>query len=239
MGVDSQGRDVILIQRARNGDKAALEELVKKYTPMVRYIARNYYAYYLDLEDLVQEGMIGLLQAIREYDGEQYEIKFSSFAYICILRKIYNILKQSNGNKHRALNEAVSLFHYVNTEETRRVVDILESEDEEVNPEEVVEKEFIRQRVTAVLKNHLSLLEYTVITMLLQGYSYHEIEQELGVNAKVIDNARTRVRLKLKKILQKYGSLLNPSVPQKRRRREDLYYHLNLEKNQRILSDVF
>lgn len=237
--MDNQNRDLSLICQARLGDAMAQEELVKKYTPMVRYIARNYYAHCLEQEDLVQEGMIGLLQAIKEYNWERFQIKFSSFAYICILRKIYNILKQNNGNKHRALNEAVSLFNYVNMEETRRVVDILESGDSDVNPEEVVEKKFVRQRVTKVLKNHLSLLEYTVITFLLQGYSYMEIEQELGVNAKVIDNARTRVRLKLKKILQQYGSLLNPSVPQKRRRREDLYYQLDPARDKRISSDYF
>lgn len=225
MTEDNQKRDLHLIQRARHGDHSAQEELVRKYTPLVRHIVRNYYARFLEFDDLMQEGMIGLLHAIREYDGERYDVKFSSFAYICVIRKVYNVIKHTNGTKHRVLNDAVSLFNFVNLDETRIVLDVVASEDLEVDPEKVVEQEYVTARVEQVLRNHLSELEYTVIRMLLAGYSYTDIERELNVSAKVIDNARTRVRLKLKRILQKYGSLLSPKVPQKARQRKDLYYH--------------
>ncbi|MGE5552367.1 MAG: sigma-70 family RNA polymerase sigma factor [Betaproteobacteria bacterium] len=221
---DNQKRDLRLIQQAKLGDRAAQEELVRKYTPLVRHIVRNYYARSLEFDDLMQEGLIGLLHAIREYDGQRYDVKFSSFAYICVIRKVYNVIKHSNGTKHRALNDAVSLFNFVNVDETRIVMDLVASEDTEVDPEKVVEQEFVSARVEQVLRSHLSVLEYTVIRMLLAGYSYADIEQKLGVSAKVIDNARTRVRLKLKRILQKYGSLLSPKVPEKARQRKDLYY---------------
>ncbi len=222
---ENQKRDLHLIQRARLGDRSAQEELVRKYTPLVRHIVRNYYARFLEFDDLMQEGLIGLLHAIREYDGEKYDVKFSSFAYICVIRKVYNVIKHTNGTKHRVLNDAVSLFNFVNLDETRIVLDVVASEDAEVDPEKVVEQEFVSARVEQVLQSHLSELEYTVIRMLLAGYSYTDIEERLGVSAKVIDNARTRVRLKLKRILQKYGSLLSPKVPEKARQRKDLYYH--------------
>jgi RNA polymerase sporulation-specific sigma factor len=227
VGEENQRYDLWLIQRTRKGDQAALDELIRKYTPLVRYIVRNYYARFLEFEDLMQEGLIGLLHAINEYDCERFDVKFSSFAYICVIRKIYNIIKQINGNKHRVLNDAVSLFNYVNLDETRMIVDVIASDDADVDPESVVENNFITERVDQVLKTHLSLLEYTVIRLLLAGYTYGDIEQEIGVSAKVIDNARTRVRLKLKRILQKYGSLLSPKVPQKARQRKDLYYNFS------------
>lgn len=221
---ENQKRDLHLIERAREGDRMAQEELVRKYTPLVRHIVRNYYARFLEFDDLMQEGLIGLLHAIREYDGEHYDVKFSSFAYICVIRKVYNVIKHTNGTKHRVLNDAVSLFNFVNLDETRIVLDVVASDDAEVDPEKVVEQEFVSDRIEQVLRTHLSQLEYAVIRMLLAGYSYTDIERRLGVNAKVIDNARTRVRLKLKRILQKYGSLLSPKVPEKTRQRKDLYY---------------
>src|SRR5690606_16399356 len=156
---------------------------------------------FFEFEDLMQEGMIGLINAVNEYDHTRYNIKFSSFAYICIIRKIYNVIKRINGNKHRALNDAVSLFSYINLDETRMVMDIIENDDQKYNPEEVIETRFIDERIDQLLRDHLSVLEYTVIRKLLEGYSYHEIQEEYGIAPKVIDNARTRVRLKLQRIV--------------------------------------
>jgi len=89
----NQERDLELIRQVRTGNRKAREELVSKYIPMVKRIARNHYANFLEFEDLMQEGMIGLLSAIEEYDPEK-KVKFSSFAYICILRKIYNVISR-------------------------------------------------------------------------------------------------------------------------------------------------
>ena len=84
----------------------------------------------------------------------------------------------------------------------------------------------VNQRLKIVLENHLSILEYAVISMFLQGYSSAEIEAAIGVSAKAVDNARTRVRLKLRRILSEHGSLLSPKVPVRVRRRKDLYMKL-------------
>ena len=97
----NQAVDMDLVARVRGGDGTRREELVKKYTPMVKHIVRNHYAGFLDFDDLTQEGLIGLLGAIDEYRPDKFDVKFSSFAYICIIRKVYNVIKQTNGNKHR------------------------------------------------------------------------------------------------------------------------------------------
>ncbi|NLN15957.1 MAG: sigma-70 family RNA polymerase sigma factor [Firmicutes bacterium] len=214
-----------LIRQIRKGDASAKEELVRKYLPMIKHIVRNHYASFLDYDDLIQEGMIGLLSAIDEYRPEKFAIKFSSFAYICIIRKIYNVIKHTNGNKHRALNDAISLYTFVNADETRTMLDHIASGR---SPEELVEEQILAQKLEEVLRNHLSILEYTVLIFLLSGYTAQEIERELGVSSKVIDNARTRVKLKLSRILHKYGSLLSPQVPLNVRKREDLYRKLPL-----------
>ncbi len=224
----NQARDLNLILRSRAGERDATEELIKKYTPLVRYIVKNYYARFLDFEDLTQEGMIGLLHAIDEYDYQRFNIKFSSFAYICIIRKIQNVVKQTNGNKHKTLNDAVSLFSFVNPDENRMILDVVPSADGTVDPAQVAEDKYMDQRIEELLRAHLSVLEYRVIKMLIAGYTAREIEMEIGVNAKIVDNARTRVRLKLKRILDKYGSLSNPRVPKKARQRKDLYYNFNM-----------
>ncbi len=222
----NQQTDLDLVFRIRTGDKDAQEQLVIKYIPMVKHIIRNYYASFLDFDDLLQEGVIGLLSAIEEYKPEKYDVKFSSFAYICIIRKIYNVIKQSTSNKHRALNDAYSLQTYLGSDESRTMLDLVPANDTMIDPEFLIEEKVTNQILDRLLMNHLSLLEYSVIVMLLRGYSCGEIEDEIGVGAKVVDNARTRVKAKLRKIISEYGSLLDPQIPHSVRKREDLYLKL-------------
>lgn len=225
---DNQAVDLELIRRVRASEEGARESLVLKYIPMVKYIIRNYYSSFLDFEDLVQEGLIGLLSAIEEYKPERYDVKFSSFAYLCIIRRVYNVIKQSTGNKHRLLNEAASLQTPVGSDDGRTMLDFVAAPLNQFDPEKVLEEKYVDEVIGQVLRNHLSLLEYAVISRLLKGYSAREIEEEIGVGLKVIDNARTRVRAKLRRLLEEYGSLLSPQVPTDVRRREDLYLQLPL-----------
>jgi RNA polymerase sporulation-specific sigma factor len=190
---------------------------------MVKYIIRNYYSSFLDFEDLMQEGLIGLLSAIDEYRPEEYDVKFSSFAYLCIIRRVYNVIKQSTGNKHRLLNEATSLQTPVGSDDSRIIMDLVPAPFNQFDPEKMLEEKYVDEAIGRVLRNHLSILEYAVISRLLEGYSAREIEEEIGVGLKVIDNARTRVRTKLRRLLAEHGSLLSPQVPTNVRRREDLY----------------
>lgn len=229
---DNQTLDLNLIKRFREGDQEARDNLVVKYVPMVKYIIRNYYAAFLDFEDLLQEGLIGLLSAMEEYKPDEYDVKFSSFAYICIIRRIYNVIKQTTGNKHRLLNEATSLQTPIGSDENRSIMDLVAAELAQSNPEEMVEEKYVAEVIGRVLRNHLSMLEYAVIIRLLKGYSAREIEEEMHIGLKVIDNARTRVKSKLKRLLDEYGSLLSPKVPTNVRKREDLYLdlHANLHR---------
>lgn len=223
MDGSNQAVDLELIKRVRAGDGGARETLVRKYIPMVKYIIRNYYSSFLDFEDLMQEGLIGLLSAIDEYRPEEYDVKFSSFAYLCIIRRVYNVIKQSTGNKHRLLNEATSLQTPVGSDESRIIMDLVPAPFNQFDPEKMLEEKYVDEAIGRVLRNHLSILEYAVISRLLEGYSAREIEEEIGVGLKVIDNARTRVRTKLRRLLAEHGSLLSPQVPTNVRRREDLY----------------
>ena len=223
MDGSNQAVDLELIKRVRAGDGGARETLVRKYIPMVKYIIRNYYSSFLDFEDLMQEGLIGLLSAIDEYRPEEYDVKFSSFAYLCIIRRVYNVIKQSTGNNHRLLNEATSLQTPVGSDESRIIMDLVPAPFNQFDPEKMLEEKYVDEAIGRVLRNHLSILEYAVISRLLEGYSAREIEEEIGVGLKVIDNARTRVRTKLRRLLAEHGSLLSPQVPTNVRRREDLY----------------
>ncbi|NLN17947.1 MAG: sigma-70 family RNA polymerase sigma factor [Firmicutes bacterium] len=224
----NQESDLAILQRLDLDEGRAKEEMVLKYLPMVKHIVKRYYAPSLEFDDLMQEGLIGLLSAIDEYRPQEFNVKFSSFAYICIIRKVYNVIKQSNGNKHKALNTAVSLQSFVNVDETRTVLDLICDEESDYDPLKAIEAKIIDERVEEVLRAHLSLLEYTVASYLLQGYTCGEIEEAIGVKAKVIDNARTRVKAKLRRIIRNHGSLLNPSVPTKVRQRKDLYLDLKM-----------
>ena len=226
MEKSNQSVDLELIRRIRANEEEAREDLVTKYVPMVKYIIRNYYSSFLDYEDLLQEGLIGLLNAIEEYKPEEYDVKFSTFAYICIIRRIYNVIKHTSGNKHRLLNEATSLQTPVGLDEKRMIIDFVEDRTHQVDPEEILEERLINDIIGQVLKNHLSLLEYAVITRLLQGYTASEIEEEMGIGLKVIANARTRVKTKLRRLIDEYGSLLSPQVPTNVRKRKDLYLNV-------------
>ena len=223
---DNQSIDLELIERLRRGDEEARDSLIVKYIPMVKYIIRNYYSSFLDFEDLLQEGLIGLLSAIEEYKPDEYDVKFSSFAYICIIRRVYNVIKLSTGNKHRLLNEATSLQTPIGSDESRSIMDLVAAGIPQFDPETVFEDKYVSEVIGTVLRNHLSILEYAVIVRLLKGYSAREIEEEMGVGLKVIDNARTRVKSKLRRLLDEYGSLLSPKVPTNVRKREDLYLNL-------------
>jgi RNA polymerase sporulation-specific sigma factor len=223
----NQEHDLALLEQIRLGDTHGKEEMILKYLPMVKHIARRHYAPFLEFEDLMQEGFIGLLSAIDEYNSD-YDIKFSSFAYICIIRKVYNVIKQCNGNKHKALNKALSFQAAVAGNDTRTILDLIPDDNASSDPVHIIETQTTNQDIDELLNAHLSLLEYSVVHLLLQGYACTEIERALGVKAKVVDNARTRVKMKLRRLLQMYGSLLSPHIPTKVRHRTDLYLDLKL-----------
>ncbi|MFZ5923986.1 MAG: sigma-70 family RNA polymerase sigma factor [Bacillota bacterium] len=224
----NQELDLDLLKRTRSGQESARDDLIRKYVPMVRHIVRATVPGIpgQEFDDLMQDGLLGLLDAIRQYDPAKPGVKFSSFAYLCIIRKVYNSLRKQTNDKQKALNQAISLYSYVDREETRTVIDLLAGNS--VDPETVVEDEWASVRVEQVLRNHLSMLEYAVTTFLLRGYTTSEISKAMRLDPKCIDNARTRVKAKLRRILRKYGSLVHPEIPEKVRKRRDLCLEVNV-----------
>jgi RNA polymerase sporulation-specific sigma factor len=222
MSLNNQECDLeFIIRIKRSADPVAKEDLVRKYLPMVKHIVRkNINPAPGDYEDLLQEGVIGLLKAINKYNHELYSIKFSTFAYICILRKIYNARRQIWNTGNRLAQEATSFYQELAPEDSRVLLDLID--DSTFDPERIIEEKLTCLRLAEVLKAHLSPVEYLVFFLYLQGLSCREIQQKLGIKAKVVDNAKTRARLKLQRVIKRYGSLLNPEIPLKTRKRRDL-----------------
>lgn len=217
----SQKNDLELIAQIRSGNhRWALGKLVEKYLPMIHHIVRRQNPPPMEIEDFIQEGALGLLNAIQQYKGDEYPIKFSTFAYTCILRRIYSKIKQSYTKKALLFSNALSLSHPLPDGSCRTLLTIIPGNDEE--PFVYVERNWVREQLDAVLGAYLSGLEFKVIHLLLKGYTLGEMEKRLDLPGKVIDNARTRARLKLKKIIEEYGSLLSPNIPLKTRKRKDL-----------------
>lgn len=211
-------RDLVLLDQISLGSKAATEELLRKYTPLVKHIIKKYVSGVLEFEDLLQEGLIGLLAAIDEYDYRSFGVKFSSFAYLCVTRRVFNVIRQSNNSKHKALNSAVSL--QACPDDGRALIDVKATQWSD--PGEAVEEKWTGIRLDETLKNHLSSLEYLVVSFLAKGYCMREIEICLGISSKAVDNARTRAKLKIRRLMDRHGSLLASSVPTSGRRRLDL-----------------
>lgn len=216
----------LLMQIRQNQDELAMEKLVKKYLPMIRHIVNNQNILNDDYEDYLQEGAVGLLKAIEQYRPDDYRIKFSTFAYLCIMRRIYNKIKQSYTKKSLLVSGSVSLNQTVYEESNRTLLNMMADYSNE--PFTMVENDWIVERLNMVLMAYLSPLEYQVIQLLLNGFNLSEINKILNQPIKTIDNARTRARLKLKKVVIEYGSLLSPKIPMKTKKRKDIAINLKV-----------
>ena len=185
---------------AREGDSVAVEYLLGKYKNFVRSKARSYFLIGADHEDIVQEGMIGLFKAVRDYQPERLS-SFRAFAELCITRQIITAIKTATRQKHVPLNSYVSLNKPIYDEESDRTLMDVIVEGRAQNPEElIIGRENLasfRDQVDKVL----SSLEQDVLNAYLDGKSYQEIADMLGRHVKSIDNALQRVKRKLEKSL--------------------------------------
>ncbi len=193
--------DEQVVGLAQQGDDVAVEYLLGKYKNFVRSKARSYFLIGADHEDIVQEGMIGLFKAIRDYQAERLS-SFRAFAELCITRQIITAIKTATRQKHVPLNSYVSLNKPIYDEESDRTLMDVIVEGRAQNPEElIIGREnlvSIRDRVDQVL----SSLEQDVLNAYLDGKSYQEIADKLGRHVKSIDNALQRVKRKLEKFLE-------------------------------------
>ncbi len=186
---------------ASQSDGDALDFLLEKYKNFVRSKARSYFLIGADSEDIVQEGMIGLYKAIRDFDPSR-ETSFHAFADLCITRQIITAIKTATRQKHIPLNSYVSLNKPVFEEESERtLLDIL-MPNAGVNPEDLVIHEEDRKAIEQKMSEILSDLEWEVLTSYLQDKSYQEMSVELNRHVKSIDNALQRVKRKLDHFLQ-------------------------------------
>ena len=193
--------DEEIVQLCHNGDSMAEEFLLNKYKNFVRSKARSYFLIGADHEDIVQEGMIGLYKAIRDFKQEKLS-SFRAFAELCITRQIITAIKTATRQKHIPLNSYVSLNKPLYDEESdRTLLDIL-MEGTTSNPEEMIINQENLGTIHQKINEVLSGLEQEVLTAYLDGKSYQEIAEALGRHVKSIDNALQRVKRKLEKHLE-------------------------------------
>ena len=193
--------DEDVVALCRTGDSVAVEYLLNKYKNFVRSKARSYFLIGADHEDIVQEGMIGLYKAIRDFRPEKLA-SFRAFAELCITRQIITAIKTATRQKHIPLNSYVSLNKPLYEEESDRTLLDVCAEGHSSNPEElIISQEDLRgihQRIDEVLSD----LEQEVLAAYLDGKSYQEIADNLGRHVKSIDNALQRVKRKLERYLE-------------------------------------
>jgi RNA polymerase sporulation-specific sigma factor len=190
--------DKVLVEMAHNGDSESLSFLINKYQHFVRSKVRPYFLIGADKEDLVQEGMIGLYKAIRDY-REDKMASFYAFAELCITRQIITAIKTASRQKHGPLNSSISLDKPLTSEDsTYTLMDMIAGE-KVTNPESLlINKEKVNE-IERKIDELLSDLERRVLTLYMDGQSYMEISEELNTHVKSIDNALQRVKRKLER----------------------------------------
>ena len=198
-----QKKDEELVLMAQNGDDAAQEYLLDKYKSLVRAKSRAYFLIGADSEDIIQEGMIGLYKAVRDYNEEK-NASFRSFAELCVNRQMITAIKAATRQKHQPLNSYVSLNKPVYEEESEQTyMDFLQSSSSALlNPEALLIGQENKNFLENQMVKNLSSFETRVLVLYLQGRSYFEIAHVLDKPEKSIDNALQRVKKKLDKFLE-------------------------------------
>ncbi|MBM7650372.1 RNA polymerase sporulation-specific sigma factor [Bacillus ectoiniformans] len=193
--------DEQLIEHVHKGNSDALDYLIHKYKNFVRAKARSYFLIGADREDIVQEGMIGLYKAIRDFKGDKLA-SFKAFAELCITRQIITAIKTATRQKHIPLNSYVSLDKPIYDEESDRTLMDVITGAKVMNPEELIINREQFSNIEGKMNELLSDLERKVLALYLDGQSYQEISEELNRHVKSIDNALQRVKRKLERYLE-------------------------------------
>lgn len=187
--------DEQLIERLREGDKKIMDYILDKYKPLVLGKANAMYLIGGDTDDLIQEGMIGLFKAIRDYQTDR-ETSFFHFAELCINRQLYSAVEASNRKKHAPLNTYVSFYSRMG-EEGMPLSETL-STDVMDNPEQLVIAQENVRMFWEDLRKRLSGMEREVLDEYLSGLGYRQIAKKLGKSPKTIDNALSRIKSKIR-----------------------------------------
>ncbi|MBR5505625.1 MAG: RNA polymerase sporulation sigma factor SigH [Clostridia bacterium] len=188
--------ELIIISKEGNG--YAIEVLLERYRNFVRARSRTYFLIGADKEDIIQEGMIGLYKAIRDYKPEA-QASFKSFAELCITRQIITAIKTATRQKHIPLNSYISLSKPVYDDESDRVLLDTVFERKRLDPEEIMIDKERFYSIEEKLSKILSKLEWSVLLKYLEGKSYVDIAAQIGKTEKSIDNALQRIKKKIEK----------------------------------------
>ena len=195
--------DEMLIERLRDGEQDITDYIMNKYKNLVRSKAKSMYILGADNEDLIQEGMIGLFKAIRDYDAGR-DASFFTFADLCISRQMYTAVQASKRKKHMPLNSYISLYSTSHEEESGK-----ESEefinflglDTQKDPEQLlIDKENVLS-LEKKIEEELSAFEKQVLDLYLTGMTYTQIARVLGRDEKSTDNALQRMKAKIRKVI--------------------------------------
>jgi len=195
-------QDEEIVECAREGDIEAQEYLINKYRNFVRAKARSYFLIGADREDIIQEGMIGLYKAIRDFRLDKLS-SFRAFAELCITRQIITAIKTATRQKHIPLNSYISLNKPIYDEDSDRTLLDVVSGAQLADPEELIISREEFDHIEGKIGELLSALEWKVLLSYLDGKSYQEIAEDLKRHVKSIDNALQRVKRKLERYLEK------------------------------------
>ncbi|GAB6139214.1 RNA polymerase sporulation sigma factor SigH [Halanaerobaculum tunisiense] len=193
-----------VVQQAQQGNKVAIEYLLKKYQNFVKAKSNSYFLVGAGRDDIIQEGLIGLYKAIKDYEVQR-QASFRSFAELCITRQIITAIKTATRQKHQPLNSYSSLNKPVfNQESDRTLLDILES-SELYNPEQTFitnqSYDFLEEKIQEILSD----LELEVLEEYLEDKSYQEIANNLDRRVKSVDNALQRIKSKVSDLLEEHN----------------------------------
>lgn len=193
--------DEELIVRLRDGERDITDYIMEKYKGMVKAKARSMYLLGGEADDLIQEGMIGLFKAVRDYDSGR-DASFATFADLCVSRQMYTAVQASSRKKHMPLNTYISLYSGAegNGLEEAELVNVLPAGDR-MSPEELVIARENAEALEQAIEKQLSSFEKQVLDLYITGMSYTQIARVLGKDGKSTDNALQRIRHKLKKYL--------------------------------------
>ena len=186
--------DEELIEKLRAGDSDIADYIMEKYKPLVRKKTNAMYLIGGETEDLIQEGMIGLFKAVRDYNPEKTPV-FFAFAELCISRQLYSALEASNRKKHSPLNNYISFSNqnYTDGIELEHVIS-----RENISPEQMLIEKEGKKEFFSKLEENLSKMEKKVLYLYLEGNSYTQIAESMGKTPKSIDNTLQRIRGKVK-----------------------------------------
>ncbi len=191
--------DIVLL--AQKGDNEALLFILKKYKSFVKGRARSYFLIGADREDIIQEGMIGLYKAIRDFKADK-QVTFRAFAEICITRQIITAVKAATRQKNVPLNSYISLNKPVYEENTNQTFFDIFTTDPQANPEDMVIDQEAYNNIELKINKILSPFEMKVLNMYLEGKNYHQMSVDLNRDHKSIDNALQRIKKKLERALK-------------------------------------